>query len=58
MPNREDAFNLLKQYNGPALIAHGLAVESAMRHFAKKILKMKERGELWDCYMIQIITIS
>ena len=36
MPNREDAFKLLKEYNGDALVTHGLAVEGAMRHFAKK----------------------
>ena len=36
MPNREDAFNLLKQYNSEALVTHGLSVEGAMRYFAKK----------------------
>ena len=36
MPNREDAFNLLKKYNGGALVNHGLSVEGAMRYFAKK----------------------
>ncbi len=36
MPNREDAFKLLKEYNGDALVTHGLAVEGAMRHFARK----------------------
>ena len=36
MPNREDAFNLLKEYNADALVTHGLAVEAAMKHFAKK----------------------
>lgn len=36
MPNREDAFNLLKQYNGDALVTHGLCVEGAMRYFSKK----------------------
>jgi predicted hydrolase (HD superfamily) len=35
MPNREDALKLLKEYNGDALVTHGLAVEGAMRHFAK-----------------------
>ena len=36
MLKREDALNLLKEYNGDALVTHGLAVEGAMRHFAKK----------------------
>lgn len=36
MPSREDAFKLLKEYNGDALVTHGLAVEGAMRYFAKK----------------------
>lgn len=36
MPTREDALNLLKEYNGEALVIHGLAVEGAMRHFANK----------------------
>ncbi len=36
MPSREDALKLLKEYNGDALVTHGLAVEGAMRHFAKK----------------------
>jgi predicted hydrolase (HD superfamily) len=36
MPNREDALKLLKEYNGDALVTHGLAVEGAMRHFARK----------------------
>ena len=34
-PNREQAWNLLKDYNqNQALIAHALAVEGVMRHFA------------------------
>lgn len=36
MPNREDALKLLKEYNGDALVTHGLAVEGAMSYFAKK----------------------
>lgn len=36
MPNREDALALLKEYNGEALVTHGIAVEGAMRYFAKK----------------------
>jgi len=36
MPTREDAYELLKQYNGDALVTHGLAVEGTMRYFAKK----------------------
>ncbi len=36
MPNREDSFKLLKEYNGDALVTHGLSVEGAMRYFAKK----------------------
>ncbi len=37
MPSREEALELLKQYNeNPALIQHGLQVEACMRYFAKK----------------------
>ena len=36
MPNRDDALKLLKEYNGDALVTHGLAVEGTMRYFAKK----------------------
>ncbi len=36
MPTRKDALKLLKEYNGDALVTHGLAVEAAMRHFARK----------------------
>lgn len=43
MPNREDALKLLKEYNSEALVTHGLAVEGAMRHFAKKAGEDEER---------------
>jgi len=36
MPNRDDALKLLNEYNGDALVTHGLAVEGTMRYFAKK----------------------
>jgi len=36
MPNRNGALNLLKEYNGNALVTHGLAVEGTMRYFSKK----------------------
>ncbi len=36
MPKREEAFALLKAYNGSALVTHGLAVEGAMRYFGEK----------------------
>ena len=36
MPTRDDALALLKEYNGDALVIHGLAVEGAMCHFAQK----------------------
>jgi len=36
MPNREDAYKLLQEYNGNALVTHGLAVEGTMRYFSKK----------------------
>lgn len=37
MPNRDDALHLLQEYNkNPALVQHGLQVESCMRHFAKR----------------------
>ncbi len=44
MPNREDALNLLKEYNkSEALIQHGLQVEACMRHFAKKYGEDEEK---------------
>ncbi|TKG94294.1 HDIG domain-containing protein [Puteibacter caeruleilacunae] len=44
-PTREQAFELLKQYNEtPSLVKHGLAVEATMRHFAKHF---NEDEELW-----------
>lgn len=37
MPNREDALNLLKEYNkSEALVQHGLQVEACMKYFAKE----------------------
>lgn len=45
IPTREQAFELLKEYNKtPGLIKHGLAVEATMRHFAKHF---DEDEELW-----------
>ncbi|MEJ2158057.1 MAG: HDIG domain-containing protein [Desulfobacteraceae bacterium] len=36
IPTREEAFDLLKQYNqSESLIKHALAVEGVMRHFAR-----------------------
>lgn len=44
---REKAFALLQEYNGnQALVVHGLAVESIMRHFAAKA---GEDVEYWGC---------
>ncbi|NOX14717.1 MAG: hydrolase [Epsilonproteobacteria bacterium] len=43
MPKRENAFKLLKEYNGDALVTHGLSVEGAMRHFAKKANEDEEK---------------
>jgi len=43
MPNREDAFALLKRYNAQALVTHGLSVEGAMRFFAKKAEEDEEK---------------
>lgn len=44
-PNREQAFELLQQYNQtPGLIKHALAVEATMRHFARHF---GEDEELW-----------
>lgn len=43
MPTREDALKLLKEYNGDALVVHGLAVEGAMRYFAKKAGEDEEK---------------
>lgn len=43
-PSREDALNLLKKYNdNESLVKHGLAVESAMRHFARKFGEDEEK---------------
>lgn len=43
VPTREDAFNLLKQYNqNEGLIKHALAVEGVMRYMAKKRGKDEE----------------
>lgn len=36
MKTREEALELLKRYNGAALVTHGLAVEGAMRYMARK----------------------
>ena len=36
MKTREEALELLKRYNGVALVTHGLAVEGAMRYMARK----------------------
>ena len=37
MPTREDALNLLKEYNkSSALLQHGLQVEACMQYFAKE----------------------
>lgn len=44
MPTREEAFALLKDYNGNALVTHGLAVEGTMRYFA---VKAGEDEEKW-----------
>lgn len=43
MPTREEAFALLKAYNGPALVTHGLAVEGTMRYFAAKAGEDEEK---------------
>jgi putative nucleotidyltransferase with HDIG domain len=43
-PSREDALSLLKKYNeNESLVKHGLAVESAMRQFAKKFGEDEEK---------------
>lgn len=44
MPKREEAFALLKAYNGDALVTHGLAVEGTMRYMARKV---GEDEEIW-----------
>lgn len=43
MPNREDALKLLKEYNGDALVTHGLAVEGTMKYFARKAGEDEEK---------------
>ena len=44
MPSREDALNLLKEYNkNPALVLHGLQVEACMRYFAKEANEDEEK---------------
>lgn len=44
MATRQEAFSLLKEYNGDALVTHGLAVEGTMRYFARK---NHEDEEVW-----------
>lgn len=44
MPTREEAFALLKAYNGDAFVTHGLAVEGTMRYFAQKA---GENEDVW-----------
>ena len=45
VPTRDDAFNLLRQYNqNDSLIKHALAVEGVMRYFARK---RGENEEKW-----------
>lgn len=43
MPTRDEALKLLKEYNGEALVTHGLAVEGAMKYFAKKAGEDEEK---------------
>lgn len=43
MPNRDDALKLLQEYNSATLVTHGLAVEGAMRYFAKKYGEDEEK---------------
>ena len=43
-PTRDEALELLKKYNdNDSLVKHGLAVESAMRHFARKFGEDEEK---------------
>lgn len=44
MATRQEALALLKEYNGDALVTHGLAVEGTMRYFARK---NHEDEEVW-----------
>jgi len=47
MPTREDALELLKEYNkNPALVQHGLQVGACMRYFAKELNKNEEKWEI------------
>ncbi len=44
MPTREDALNLLKEYNkSETLVQHGLQVEACMRYFAKEAGEDEEK---------------
>ena len=44
-PTREDALNLLKEFNqSESLIKHALSVEAVMRHFARKHGKTRSAG--------------
>lgn len=45
MPTREEAWELLNQYNKTdSLLKHALAVEGVMRHFAGKYGEDEENG--------------
>ncbi len=47
MPNKEDALNLLKEYNdNQALVQHGIQVGACMAHFARKVGEDPERWEI------------
>lgn len=47
LPTREDAFNLLKEFNtSDSLIRHGLAVEGVMGHFAEKFNEDREKWQV------------
>ena len=46
MFTREETYNLLKKYTkSQSLIKHALAVEAAMRGYAKSLMKMWSFGE-------------
>ena len=51
VPTREEAFDLLKEYNqSESLVKHALAVEGVMRYCARKRGEDEEKWVSWDSF--------